>query len=174
IICAIPAEQAAELLREVAPDFAAKAAAVKSQPCWAVMVRFAASLDLGDTFRGKDVAWAARNSAKPGRGDGENWVIHASPEWSRNHLELEQDEVAALLLDRFFAETGVAASAPVHAAAHRWRFAMVGKAEGAPALWDADNGLGVCGDWLGGPRVENAWLSGRELADLILADSITT
>jgi renalase len=31
-------------------------------------------------------------------------------------------------------------------------------------LWNRDIGLGVCGDWLLGPRVECAWLSGRQLA----------
>ena len=32
------------------------------------------------------------------------------------------------------------------------------------ALWNGELGLGACGDWLIGPRVECAWLSGRELA----------
>jgi renalase len=39
----------------------------------------------------------------------------------------------------------------------------------APALavgceWDAEFGLGLCGDWLTGGKVENAWHSGRQLA----------
>lgn len=28
-------------------------------------------------------------------------------------------------------------------------------------------GLGVCGDWLVGPRVECAWMSGKALAGII-------
>lgn len=167
LICAIPAEQVAELLAKEAPEFAAKAAAVQSKPCWALMVRFPERLELGDTFRGADVAWAARNSAKPGRGEGEDWVIHASPEWSQEHLELEKDEIAGKLLEAFFAETGIGLASPVHAAAHRWRYAMVDKADGAPAFWDDALDLGICGDWLAGPRVENAFLSGYELAELI-------
>ncbi|GAA4041263.1 NAD(P)/FAD-dependent oxidoreductase [Parerythrobacter jejuensis] len=167
IVCAIPAEQAAQLLQPVAPEFAAQAAAVESQPCWALMLRFAGRLDLPDIFRGSAISWAARNASKPGRGDGENWVVHASPEWSRTYLELAPQDVAPMLLAQLFEETGAEATEPVHSAAHRWRFAMVGKADGPAALWDADAGLGVCGDWLGGPRVENAWISGRELADLI-------
>jgi predicted NAD/FAD-dependent oxidoreductase len=48
--------------------------------------------------------------------------------------------------------------------AHRWRYAL-SPGTGDGALWNPDIGLGVCGDWLLGPRVECAWLSGRMLAD---------
>ncbi|WP_284125935.1 NAD(P)/FAD-dependent oxidoreductase [Parerythrobacter aestuarii] len=167
LVCAIPAEQAAELLEREAPDFAAQATAVQSKPCWALMARFADRLDLADTFRGEAVAWAARNSAKPGRGEGEDWVIHASPEWSAEHLELDKDTAAPKLLAAFFAEAGITLQQPLHSDAHRWRYAMVGKADGAAALWDPQLALGVCGDWLAGPRVENAFLSGLELAALM-------
>lgn len=167
LVCAIPAEQAAELLEKQASDFAAQAAAVQSRPCWALMMGFDTPLAMPNTFTGNDVAWAARNSSKPGRGEGENWVIHASPAWSQEHLELEREEIESKLLAAFFAETGATVSAPVHRAAHRWRYAMVEKRDGPPALWDADKRVGVCGDWLVGPRVENAFVSGCELADLI-------
>ena len=167
LVCAIPAEQAAELLAKEAPEFAATAAQAASQPCWALMVRFAQRLDLADCFRGQDVAWAARNSSKPGRRGGEDWVIHASPAWSSQHLELSSEEVVPLLLAAFFAETGAAPERPVHVAAHRWRYAMAAQIDGPPALWDADLDLGVCGDWLIGPRVESAFLSGLELAGMI-------
>lgn len=167
LVCAIPAEQAAGLLAKEAPELAESAAQAKSQPCWALMVRFGQRLDLGDCFRGQDVAWAARNSSKPGRGEGEDWVIHASPDWSAQHLELTSGEVVPLLLARFFAEAATAPHEPVHAAAHRWRYAMAGRADGPPALWDAALDLGVCGDWLIGPRVESAFISGLELARMM-------
>ncbi len=35
---------------------------------------------------------------------------------------------------------------------------------GAPFLWDQATGLGVCGDWCIGHRVEDAFVSGLELA----------
>jgi predicted NAD/FAD-dependent oxidoreductase len=34
-------------------------------------------------------------------------------------------------------------------------------------IFDPDRGLGLCGDWLIGPRVESAWLSGARLAERI-------
>jgi hypothetical protein len=39
---------------------------------------------------------------------------------------------------------------------------------GDGALWCAEKKLGACGDWLLGPRVECAWLSGRVLAQRML------
>ena len=169
LVCAIPAEQAAALLESEAPDFAARAASVRSRPCWALMVRFDGPLALPDIFRGSDVAWAARNGSKPGRGGGEDWVIHASPAWSQENLERDGEEIASRLLAAFFAETGAEVSAPVHRAAHRWRYAMVEKSDGPEAAWDAERRVGICGDWLSGPRVENAFLSGHALAGLIAA-----
>lgn len=169
LVCAIPAEQAAELLGKEAPDFASRAASVRSRPCWALMVRFARRLELADCVRGRNVPWAARNSSKPGRSEGEDWVIHASPEWSADHLEESPETVAPLLLAAFLAESGAAAAEVLHCSAHRWRFAMTERADGPPALWDGQLDLGVCGDWLLGPRVECAFLSGLELADRMAA-----
>ncbi len=171
LVVAVPAEQAAPLCEKVAPGFAHRAASTSSAPCWAVMAAFAEPLSLAVTFKGQGaVRWAARNAAKPGRGGSETWVIHASPEWSAEHLERDADEVAPELLEAFFAATRSARAEPIHLAAHRWRYAMAQPVEGSPALWSPDMQLGMAGDWLLAPRVESAWISGRDLADRMLAD----
>lgn len=165
VLCALPAEQAAALLGAIAPAFAARAAATQSDPCWTVMAGFADRLPIGaDVLRSDgDVAWAARNSSKPGRSGPESWVVQASPDWSRLHLERSEAEVTGELLASFHAVAETAPRATVALAAHRWRYARSG-ASGEGALWNAGAGLGACGDWLSGPRVECAWLSGRQLA----------
>ncbi len=172
VICAIPAEQAAVLLADAAPDYAAKAASITSTPCWALMAAFDAKLDLSDTVTGFDtdaIGWAARNSAKPQRSGSECWVMHGSADFSQSILEHSKEEAAAALLIAFAKQTGVSLPAAIHTAAHRWLYAFpqVG-ADAAGHLWDAEAGLGVCGDWLHGPRAENAFLSGRALAANIL------
>ena len=168
VVCALPAEQAAALLGAVVPAFAARAAATQSDPCWTVMAGFAGRLPIeADVLRGDgDVAWAARNSSKPGRSGPESWVVQASPAWSRLHLERSEAEVAGELLSAFYAVAETAPRPTVAVGAHRWRYARSG-ASGEGALWDARVGLGVCGDWLSGPRVECAWLSGRRLARMV-------
>ena len=42
----------------------------------------------------------------------------------------------------------------------------LGRVHGA---WDAGAGVGLCGDWVNGGRVEGAWLSGHALAQRVLA-----
>ena len=169
LVVAVPAEQVAPLLGDHAPDFAAAVQAVVSDPCWTVMAAFDAPVaHPSDTIRNAGaIGWAARNSAKPERGVGETWVLQASPDWSRAHLELEQDEIVELLLAELSAQTGDLP--PLAAAtAHRWRYAQAGRSEHG-ALWDATAKIGACGDWLVGPRVESAFLSGVTLAEQIAA-----
>lgn len=170
LLVAVPAEQAAVLLAEVAPDLAALAASVVSAPCWAVMAGFAEPLTYApDTLRSDTapVSWAARNSAKPGRGGSEAWVIHASPARSRELIDLPKDEAANILLADFFAAASVAPATPTHIDAHRWLYALPQALRGEGAHFDPALGLGIAGDWLHSPRVEGAWLSGLALAQAV-------
>lgn len=169
VIVAVPAEQVADLVGRHQPEWAALAAGTRSQPCWTVMAAFGERLDIAaDVLRPSGaIGWAARNSAKPGRTGPESWVIQGSPDWSAVHLEEEGEAVIAALLADFAAAAGSALIAslpePLAVQAHRWRYALAGAA-GRTALWDERLGLGLCGDWLIGPRIESAWASGRALA----------
>jgi len=167
VIVAAPAEQAAPLLAPIHPDFAAQAAAARTAPCWAAMCVFDRPLDLGfdgRSFEAGPIAWAARDSAKPGRGGPETWVLHAARDWSAAHLE-EAPETAGAKLAAAFAS--LAGAEPAVVIAHRWRYAFVEQPVGQDCLWDAGSGVGACGDWLLGPRVELAWRSGAALGAAI-------
>jgi renalase len=167
-LLAIPAEQAVTLLRPVSPAFADRAASTRSKPCWTLMAAFAERLPIDTDFlqRRPPIASAARNSAKPGRTGLEAWVIHADPDWSAAHLERTPDQAADALLDAFAHAAGIALPTPLIRSAHRWRYAKSGTADSA-GCWDPTLRLGICGDWLLGPRVENAYLSGLALASAI-------
>jgi renalase len=168
IVIAVPAEQVGGLLGSLAPDMAARAAATPSTPCWTIMVVFATRLPIeADVIKDRGaIGWAARDGAKPGRTGLEAWVIRADAHWSRAHLEEDRDQAVAMLLAAFAEAAGVTLPTPVHAAAHRWRYATSGSGTGP--VWNADLGLGVCGDWTVGPKIESAWLSGQRLACLML------
>jgi len=168
----LPAEQAMLLLKPWDAHMAARAAATPSLPCWTVMAAFATRLPVeADIHRDHGIiGWAARNSAKPGRSGPESWVIQAGPEWSMQHVEDDPKAVLSGLLSAFSKRVNVTLPDPLVALAHRWRYARSGCA-GEGLLWNPDLGLGACGDWLLGPRVECAWLSGHRLADAIIADA---
>lgn len=168
VIVAIPAEQAADLLASHQRDWSAMALATRSQPCWTVMAAFGASVAIAaDCLRDAGaIGWAARNSAKPGRTGPESWVIQGAPDWSAAHLEADGEAIISRLLEAFAKVAGGNLPALLAVQAHRWRFAMSGAA-GRTALWDDALGLGLCGDWLIGPRIECAWLSGQALGALV-------
>lgn len=166
VILAIPAEQAVSLLS--LHDFAMGRVALtaRSQPCWTGMFAFAEPLSgLPAIVRNAgDLAWSARNSSKPGRTDPEAWVVQANAAWSQERLEDPPEQVAKFLLEMLALANNGQLPKPIAAIAHRWRFALsAGTGDGA--LWNPALALGVCGDWLLGPRVECAWLSGQMLAD---------
>jgi len=170
VLVSAPPPQSAELLSSAAPHLAAALRAVRARPCWAVMAEFEAPLALaldGAFVHGSPLSWIAREASKPDRAPGERWVLHASADWSEEHLELDADAAARELIRALSDALGIAAPAAKRVVAHRWRFATPDPALPEPHLVDSDLGLGVCGDALGGPRVEGAWLSGTSLAEAL-------
>lgn len=176
VILATPSEQARDLLSGHTDLFGdggldlALLTAKDSDPCWAAMMAFDAPVGLpwdGAKIAGDGLSWVARNSAKPERGDMEAWVIHASPKWSKRHLEDDKEDVAPHLLAAFKALG--ATVEPTYLAAHRWRYAQVVIGQKEAANWSAAHQLGVCGDWMMGPRIENAWRSGQAIAQIIVS-----
>ena len=167
LVLAIPAEQVTPLIASHDPSLAERAMACPSAPCWTMMLAFETRLAVADIADVRDpIDWAARHSAKPGHDGGEAWTIHAAPDWSRHHLESDRETVVAALLHAFEEQTGPLPE-PVHAAAHRWRYARSGET-GIGAYSRPEIGLAACGDWLIAPRVESAWLSGRQAAKALL------
>ena len=161
VLLAVPAPQALALVE----PHAALLPPVRMRGSWAVILQFAAPValpfDAAFVNRGP-LRWIARDSSKPGRDSGrEIWLLHAEAEWSESHLERPADEVAALLLQAF-AELG--GPAPQAWSTHRWRYADTAPPLALGSIWAGDLALGLGGDWLGGGKVEGAWLSGRRLA----------
>lgn len=172
VVVATPAEQAADLLASAALALAARARAATSAPCWTLMLAFLDAVAVAqDCWRSEDIiGWAARDRSKPGRVGPETWVAQASPSWSRRHVEADPEWVAATIKQALSDMLGVPLPPVAGESCHRWRFAR-SAADNSGALLDRTRQVGVCGDWLIGPRVEAAWLSGKALAALIGVDA---
>ncbi len=175
VMLALPSAQAADLLRAsgLAAPFVKRIDQVKVAPCWTLMVAYPNAQQPGLPHLGPQwnaassthhrIAWLSRESSKPGREPIERWTVQASASWSEEHLEDDPQRVAAKLLKGFAEVTGIRAE-PAHAQVHRWRHAKTHVPLGQSHLFDAALGVGVCGDWCLGHRVEDAFLSGLELA----------
>jgi hypothetical protein len=170
-------EHSAQVLLGLMADFAQKISAVSVSPCWTLMLAFPNALPLkphepvrplGPQWNAARsthhrIAWLARENSKPGRNSIERWTVQASAAWSQEHLEDDAQRVQAKLLKAFAEITHIRAT-PSYAQMHRWRYAKTDQALGVSHLWHAPSGIGVCGDWCLGHRVEDAFVSGLELA----------
>jgi predicted NAD/FAD-dependent oxidoreductase len=169
VLFAVPPQQAAELLEPLLPLTAQLASEAVMQPCWSVTLRLAQrhapGYDAAFVNEGP-LRWLARDSSKPGREGGEVWVAQASPEWSAAHIDTPDSEVAASLVAAFRALGG---PAPGAVSVHRWLYAKAAVGSSRRAVWIPAVRVGLCGDWLLGGRVEDAWLSGRALASSVAA-----
>ncbi len=170
VIVATPAPQTTPLIESGGLSFPELASA-RYAPCLALMLAFDGAVAFqGESLRREDgpIAWIARNSSKPGRAEGpKTFVVHAAPDWSRTHLD-ETPEAILQKLAPVALELIGAQSAPIFATAHRWRYALVEQALSAPCLWDPKVGVGACGDYCLGPRVEAAFDSGEAMARAVL------
>lgn len=174
VVLAIPSPQVETLLKNVTGDVSelpqSSSITTKSEmkSCWTMMVHFPhqSSFKFDAAFINQEaIAWIARNSTKPKRTGLDYWTVHASPDWSDAHLELEKEDVSQKLLGCMH-ELGFN-TADAQVTMHRWRYASGGLEPMIEYHYSASNGLGFCGDWLHGGRVEGAWLSGMKLAKRI-------
>ena len=184
VVLALPPAQAAPLLGPHRRDWARQASIAPMQPCWTLMgvadtAGPPSSVDeIGPAWQVArpatgPLAWVFRNESRPGRArvSGQaHWVAHARAGWSRHHLE----QPAAWVQQQMQAALAECIGQPVEWLAcnvHRWRYAAPQAQKPASAQacwWDAAQGLGVCGDFLGGSGVEGAWLSAQSLAAALL------
>ncbi len=173
VVLAIPAPQACSLLQE-APHLGEQIAAVRLASCWAVLLAFEQPLALpfdAAFIHDSPLSWIAKDGSKPYRSGPECWVLHGAPDWSDVHLECEPEEVIGPLAEAFRVATGCQTWEPVFVQAHRWRYALPTVTLQKSSLYDPELGIGICGDWCAGPRVEGAYLSGVDLAQRIGAAS---
>ena len=166
IVVTAPTAQTARLVAPLGLDPLLKRGS--HAPCWAVMVELVSKpcqeevlLDHGP------LSWMACDGSKPGRPPGECWVLHASPQWTRAHLELGRDAVAERLVRAFATALGTPIEV-TFAAAHRWRYARVEQAVGQACLHDRTRGVTLAGDGMLAPRIEAAWESGAAAAERVL------
>ena len=168
VVINTPSGQAAPLLGDATPELADRARGCEMHPCWTLMLELPRPLGLefdAAFVDGSPLAWVADNSTKPGRPATPCWVLQASGEWSRAHFERDAEYVVRELLAAFSGLCGREIEA-LTVLTQRWRYAKPDPLS-EPFL-HAPVGIGACGDWCGGPRIEGASLSGRALATQLL------
>ncbi len=173
VLLALPAPEARRLLASATPaaSLVEPLEGVEIAPCWNLSLAFPNASQpgtLGPQWNAARsthhrVAWLTRESSKPGRAPIERWTVQASAAWSAEHAGDDGARVTAKLLKAFGEVTGVRAT-PAWTEVRLWPQARTLRPLGRPFIWDARRGIGLCGDWCLGDRMEDAFVSGLELA----------
>jgi predicted NAD/FAD-dependent oxidoreductase len=95
-------------------------------------------------------------------------VVHTGPAWTRDRIDVPSDQIGAELTKLFAKQIGIDTTSVIAQTARRWLYSLVDSPLNVGALWDPELGLGLCGDWCHGARIEGAFLSGQAVAGRIL------
>ena len=170
VVCSTPWPQTAALLGK-------KVSVPSYDPCLTVLLEYLVPREeatAGSAYAridpsGRDpLAWTACENVKVGRiaAGSTVYVIQASPDYSREHLEQSPEYWASdlqVLLEKLWHLDPEKRGSVF---AHRWRYARSRPDRDVPK--DLPAGIHLCGDSLGESRLESVWLSGREAARGIL------
>jgi len=123
----------------------------------------------GMQIKGEPLNWIGDNQRK-GISEAPSITVHAGPEWSREHFEADEAEIAASLIS-FTGEWLGTDLIPrvVRTSIARWRYSWVTQPYSEPHLLASeDPPLFFVGDAFAGQKVEGAALSGLAAADHLL------
>ena len=121
-------------------------------------------------FNDDILAWAANeNSKKRFKSNIDLWTLQATLKWSKKTINKYKTDksVMSKLITRFIKLTGLDKNKIIFKKIHGWKYSYNYKKTPYLSIWNKKNNLGVCADWLSGPKVENAWLSANDLAKKI-------
>ena len=168
-VITIPAPQLTPVLGET-HVIVQQASRVLMRPCFTLMAAF--SHDTVAPFVTKRAAnsvltWIARNDTKPGRSKAyQTWIAQAHLDWSTTNIDVDRSEIKAQMLDLLCSDLGVDPTKLCYADLQAWRYGLVEKPLGQSFV--KYRSLWAGGDWCCGPKVQDAWQSGADIAANVL------
>ena len=102
----------------------------------------------GAFINNNPLSWLARDDSKPGRkcdhhaNSHDRWVLHASADWSHEHLEHPQAAIQSKLIEAMEAALGRSFKVVGDVVTHLWRYAIPANPLDSESLWDAEARLG--------------------------------
>jgi predicted NAD/FAD-dependent oxidoreductase len=170
VMLAIPAPQVLKLLPPNL-SLADPIEFVKMTPCYSLMLGSGQEIPFSweaAVVVESAISWMAVNSSKEGRQTKPSILIQTEPEWSQEHIDVDREELREMLIREFCELTDTPYEWIEHSVLHSWLYAGVKNSLGEDCLWDAENAIGICGDWCIEGRVEAAFTSANALAERIL------
>ena len=118
-------------------------------------------------FNDDILAWVANeNSKKRYKSNINLWTLQATLKWSKKTINKYKTDKSIMnqLIMRFIKLTGFEKNKIIFKKIHGWKYSYNYEKTPYLSIWNKKINLGICGDWLSGPKVGNAWLSANDLA----------
>ena len=119
------------------------------------------------------LGWAGNESSKLRIGNNDNlelWTLQSSLDFAKKYCHIYKDkkeEVLELMIQEFLSLLEIKNVEISHKDIHGWLYAFKSKDFSNTFYWNKDINLGICGDWMCGPKAEDAWTSATLLANQI-------
>ena len=174
LILTIPMEQCQKVTNSLNLDLNFEGS---MEPNLTAMIGFNKPLNLstcGIKFqKNSTLGWAGNESSKLRIGNNNNlelWTLQSSLEFAKKYCHIYRDqkeEVLKLMTQEFVDLLKIQNAEISHKDIHGWLYAFKSKNFSRKFYWNKDINLGICGDWMSGPKAEDAWTSATLLADQI-------
>ena len=119
----------------------------------------------------KVLGWVSNeNSKKRFKYNKDLWVLQSTFEYGKKHTDNYRDKkkfYTNVLINKFKKLTKIKIRKIYFTHIHGWKYSSNSTPLKTQSYWDKRIGLGICGDWFGGPRLENGWLSAKDLYNKI-------
>ena len=121
-------------------------------------------------FNDEILTWAANeNSKKRFNSSNSLWTLQSSVKWAKKTINIykKNKKVENTLISKFLNFTGYKREKIIFKKTHGWKYSYNFHGSPYKSYWNEKLRIGVCADWLIGPKVESAWLSASDLAKKI-------
>ena len=121
-------------------------------------------------FNDDILTWAAfENSKNRFKSSNSLWTLQSSIGWARKNINnyKKNKKVENTLISKFLNFTGYKKNKIIFKKVHGWKYSYNFNGSPLKSYWNKKLRIGLCADWFIGPKVENAWLSAKDLAKKI-------
>lgn len=146
---------------------------IRMEPNITTMIAFKNQKDVSVSsikFNDDILTWAANeNSKKRFSSSNSLWTLQSSVKWAKKTINIykKNKKVENTLISKFLDFTGYKKRNIIFKKTHGWKYSYNFYSSPYKSYWNKKLRIGVCADWLIGPKVESAWLSANNLAKKI-------
>lgn len=174
LILTIPLEQCQKIINPLNLGFNFEGS---MEPNLTAMIAFNKPLKIssaGIKFQKNSIlGWAGNESSKLRIGNNNNlelWTLQSSLDFAKKYCDIyknKKEEVLKIMIQEFLSLLEIKNVEISHKDIHCWLYAFKSKDFSNTFYWNKDINLGICGDWMCGPKAEDAWTSATLLANQI-------